>query len=118
MRRLLLATGLALFSFAARADCSSVRWNFIFGQETTTSRETDGAPCSFRMTDVGGDRAVFGVEVPVPPKHGTATPAGRATVIYRPRPGFKGEDSFVFELVDKLGGNPTSARVRVTVMVK
>jgi len=107
-----------LIPLSAKADCPSVRWNFIFGQETTTSRETDGAPCTFRMTDVGGDRAVYGVEIPVPPKHGSAAPAGRATVVYRPTPGFKGEDSFVFELVGKMGGNPTSARVRVTVTVK
>jgi len=118
MRRLLLAIGLMVIPLSAKADCPSVRWNFIFGQETTTSRETDGAPCTFRMTDVGGDRAVYGVEIPVPPKHGSAAPAGRATVVYRPTPGFKGEDSFVFELIGKMGGNPTSARVRVTVTVK
>jgi Bacterial Ig domain len=118
MRRLLLAIGLMLFPLSAKADCASVRWNFMFGQETTTSRETDGAPCTFRMTDVGGDRAVYGVEIPVPPKHGSAASAGRATVVYRPQPGFKGEDSFVFELVGKMSGNPTSARVRVTVTVR
>ncbi len=118
MRRLLLIIALMLTPLSAKAGCASVRWNFIFGQETTTSRETDGAPCTFRMTDVGGDRAVYGVEIPVPPKHGSATPSGRATVVYRPTPGFKGEDSFVFELVGKMGGNPTSARVRVTVAVK
>jgi hypothetical protein len=118
MRRFFVVIGLMLFPLAAKADCPSVRWNFMFGQETTTSRETDGAPCTFRMTDVGGDRAVYGVEVPVPPKHGSAAPTGRAIVVYRPQAGFKGEDSFVFELVGKMGGNPTSAKVRVTVTVK
>jgi hypothetical protein len=39
-------------------------------------------------------------------------------VVYKPKAGFKGEDSFVFELVGKLEGNPTSAKVRVTVVVK
>ena len=118
MLRLLLVAGLSLFPLAAEAGCSSVNWNFRFGQETTTSRETDGAPCSFRMTNVGGDSAVYGIEVPTPPKHGTTSATGRASLVYRPTPGFKGEDSFVFELVGKMGGTPTSARVRVTVTVK
>src|SRR5438067_13090096 len=118
MRRYAVAIGLSLFPVAAQADCPSVRWNFNFGQETTTSREPDGAPCTFRMTDVGGDRAVYGVEIPTPPKHGSASASGRATVIYQPRPGFKGEDTFVFELVGRMNGSPTSAKVRVTVTVR
>ncbi len=118
MLRLLVLLGVLSFPLAAQASCTSVNWNFKFGQETTTSRETDGAPCSFRLTNVGGDGAIYGVEIATPPKNGTATTAGRAQVIYKPRAGFKGEDSFVFELVGKLGGTPTSARVRVTVTVK
>ena len=116
--RLLSLFAVTLFPLGAEARCSSVNWNFRFGQETTTSRETDGAPCSFRMTNVGGDGAVYGVEIATPPKNGSASTSGRAMVIYKPRLGFKGEDSFVFELVGKLNGTPTSARVRVTVTVK
>ncbi len=118
MLRALLGLGLLLLPAAAEASCPSVRWNFKFGQETTTSRETDGAPCFFRMTDIGGDGAIYGVEIATPPKNGTALTSGRAMVVYKPKAGFKGEDSFVFELVGKLEGNPTSAKVRVMVTVK
>ena len=118
MLRALLGLGLLLLPAAAEAVCPSVRWNFKFGQETTTSRETDGAPCIFQMTNVGGDGAIYGVEIATPPKNGTALASGRALVVYKPKAGFKGEDSFVFELVGKLEGNPTSAKVRVTVTVK
>ncbi len=118
MLRLVVLLGMMLFPLAAEAGCSSVRWNFKFGQETTTSRETDGTPCIFRMTDVGGDGAIYGVEIAIPPKNGTALASGRALVVYKPKAGFKGEDSFVFELVGKLQGNPSSARVRVMVTVQ
>jgi hypothetical protein len=32
MRRFFVAIGLVLFPLAAKADCPSVRWNFMFGQ--------------------------------------------------------------------------------------
>jgi hypothetical protein len=118
MCRLLLVLALLLMPSAANAACPSVRWNFRLGSETTTSRVTDGTPCIFRMTDVGGDGAIYGVEIATPPKNGTALSSGRALVVYKPKAGFKGEDSFVFELVGKLDGTPTSARVRVTVTVQ
>jgi hypothetical protein len=118
MLRFLVLFGVMTSPFGAQASCPSVRWNFEFGQETTTSRETDGAPCLFWITDIGGDGAIDGVEIATPPKNGTALTSGRTLVAYKPRAGFKGEDSFVFELVGKLEGNPTSARVRVTVAVK
>ena len=118
MRRLLLVLGLLLASSAAEATCPSVRWNFKLGSETTTSRVTDGAPCIFHMTDIGGDGAVYGVEIATPPKNGTALASGRALVVYKPKAGFKGEDTFVFELVGKLNGTPSSAKVRVTVTVQ
>ena len=103
---------------AANADCPSVRWNFTLGSETSTSRVTDGTPCFFRMTDSGSNGAIYGVQIPTPPKNGTALASGRAMVVYKPKAAFKGDDSFVFELVGKLNGAPTSAKVRVTVTVK
>ena len=117
MLRLLVLFGVIALPFAAKANCPSVLWNFKFGQETATSRETDGTPCFFHMTDVGGDDAIDRVEIATPPKNGTAL-SGRTMVVYKPKAGFKGEDSFVFELVGKLEGNPTSAKVRVTVVVR
>src|SRR5437868_6343701 len=117
MRRLLLLL-LLLAPSAANADCPSVRWNFKLGSETATSRVTDGTPCYFRMTDIGSDGAIYGVEIATPPKNGTALASGRAMVVYKPKAGFKGEDSFVFELVGKLNGTPTSAKVRVNVTVR
>jgi Bacterial Ig domain len=110
--------GLLLFPLAAEASCPSVRWNFKFGQETTTSRETDGAPCIFQMTNVGGDGALYRIEIATPPKNGTALASGQSLVVYKPKAGFTGEDSFVFELIGNLEGNPTSARIRVTITVK
>ena len=118
MLRFAVLFGALVLPLAAEADCPSVRWNFKFGQETTTARETDGTPCFFRMTDVGGDGAIYGVEIATPPKNGIALASGRTMVVYKPKTGFKGEDSFVFELIGKLEGNPTSAKVRVTVVVK
>lgn len=118
MLRFLVLFGVMTLPFAAKASCPSVRWNFKFGQETTTSRETDGTPCFFWMTDVGGDGAIYGIEIATPPKNGTALTSGRTMVVYKPKTGFKGEDSFVFELVGKLEGDPNRAKVRVTVTVK
>jgi hypothetical protein len=118
MRLALLVLGLLLVSSVANADCPSVRWNFRLGQETSTSRVTDGTPCFFHMTDIDGNGAIYGIEIATRPKNGTALASGRSMVVYKPKAGFKGEDSFVFELVGKLNGTPTSARVRVSVTVK
>jgi hypothetical protein len=118
MLRFPVLIGATMLPLAAQASCPSVHWTFKFGQETATTRETDGTPCFFWMTDVGGDDPIYGVEIAAPPKNGTALTSGRTMVVYKPKAGFKGEDSFVFELVGKLEGNPTSARVRVTVVVK
>jgi hypothetical protein len=118
MLRFLVLFGVMTLPFAARASCPSVRWNVKFGQETTTSRETDGTPCFFWMTDVGGDDAIDSVAIATPPKNGIALTSGRTMVVYKPKAGFKGEDSFVFELIGKLEGSPASAKIRVTVMVK
>jgi hypothetical protein len=70
------------------------------------------------MTDIDGNGAIYAIEIATPPKNGIALASGRSMVVYKPKVGFKGEDSFVFELVGKLNGTPTSARVRASVTVK
>ncbi|HEX5212038.1 MAG TPA: hypothetical protein VFW22_09930 [Pseudolabrys sp.] len=41
-----------------------------------------------------------------------------AAIVYRPRPGFKGEDEFVFALTGNKDGRPQHATIRVYVTVR
>jgi hypothetical protein len=89
-----LAAGL-LFISTADAKCVGPRYGMRLGSERSIHRDSDGAPC---VHNVGSSRdPIYGVDVKAGPKHGSLTVVRRLTIVYRPSPGFKGEDSYAFQ---------------------
>lgn len=117
MRRVFLGL---IFSLAcaslADAKCVGASYRIRLGTEISIHRDTDGAPCIHRVFNSGDP--IYGVWVRSQPKHGSLTIARRLTIVYRPSPGFKGEDSYVFQWVGKQGGTtPSALTVNVSVTV-
>ncbi len=101
----------------AEARCSVTGWRFVWGTEGVVYMRTDGAPCSTRVTRTTGTTEVHSVSITGRAQNGTAAASG-TSVTYRPRPGFKGADSFVFTIRGARHGQPTTAPMRVSVTVR
>ncbi len=102
---------------AAEARCHRYAWQSKWGMEMNAYMETDGAVCSTSPSRMGGTSEVHSVNIAAPARHGTASISGR-TVLYRPKPGFKGQDQFVFAIIGNKNGSPQRATMRVTVTVR
>ena len=101
----------------AEAACSVSRWTFRWGQESGASMTTDGAPCRTTISWTSGTTVIDGVAISARPRNGTASVAGN-TVSYRPKAGYKGEDSFAFTISGKRLTTPGKATIRVSVSVR
>lgn len=102
----------------AHAACitSAVSWNFDFAN--SASQSTDGAPCKIVMPTSTGT-PIYGTEVINKPQNGSVAVLDRTTVVYTPRPGFKGSDAYAFEWVGVYRGKkPLTARVNISVTVR
>ena len=100
-----------------KAACSVVRWRFVWGTEGAVYMTTDGAICRTSVRRTSGTTEVHSVGIRTQPRNGTAGISGRS-VTYRPRPQFKGEDSFAFTIAGRRHGEPVSAPMRVHVRVR
>ena len=108
---------LLLFGSTAHAKSVGSRYEMRLGTTQDIHRDTDGSPCSHK---VGSSHdPIFGINVVSKPKHGSLTIVRRLDIVYRPSPGFKGEDSYVFQWVGKLGGTtPSAMTINVGVTVR
>jgi len=119
MKYRILVLGMLLLGFSGstvEAACTVHRWSFYWDQESQAVMTTDGAPCRTSITWTGGTTEVQGVTISSPARNGTASASGN-TVNYRPKPGFKGRDTFAFTISGRRGVTPSKAVVRVTVTV-
>ncbi|HEY4142025.1 MAG TPA: Ig-like domain-containing protein [Pseudolabrys sp.] len=115
MRSILILTVLLCgFADLAEANCTVPRWRFIWDVETNGYMTTDGAPCRMRLVRVGRTGEIHSVKIASPPRNGAASASGHL-VNYKPKAGFKGEDSFVFAIDGRRNGSPVHATVRVSV---
>jgi hypothetical protein len=118
MRRVFLGLAISLlFASMANAKCVGSSYGIRLGSELSIHRDTDGAPC---VHNVGRSLdPIYGIDVRSKPKHGSLAIVRRLTIVYRPSPGFKGEDSYVFQWIGKQGGSTASAMtINVSVTVK
>jgi hypothetical protein len=118
MRRVFLGLVISLvFPSMANAKCVGSRYQMRLGTEQNIHRDTDGAPC---VHNVGGSLdPIYGIDVRSKPNHGSLTIIRRLTIVYRPSPGFKGEDSYSFQWVGKQGGStPSAMTINVSVTVR
>lgn len=117
MRRAwIVAAILCSISGAAEARCYA-RWTFHWGGERDSHWETDGGSCVTRLGGTRGTGEVHSFKIATAARHGTALASG-STVSYRPRPGYKGDDSFVFVVIGNADGVARQATVRVRVTVR
>jgi hypothetical protein len=118
MRRLCLGLAAWLaFTSIANAKCVGASYGMRLGSELSIHRDTDGAPCVHTVTS--SRDPIYGVDVKSNPKHGSLAIVRRLTIVYRPSPGFKGEDSYAFQWVGKLGGTtPSAMTINVSVTVR
>ena len=119
MRGLSLFALLLLLGLAepAEAACSVANWRFVWGVETVAQFTSDGSACRTTVEWTTGTTEVHSVRISSPPRNGTALTSGRA-VSYRPKAGFKGEDTFVFAISGAQHGAASRATVRVSVTVR
>jgi hypothetical protein len=116
--RISAATILFFFSLvsASQGACFVNRFPITLGSDTSTSATTDGAPCTIRL--LSSRNPIYGTNITLRPRDGKASINGRTTVVYEPKAGFKGQDSFAFQYVGKEGGitpMATTINVRVTI---
>jgi hypothetical protein len=105
------------FTSLADAACHVGRWRMVWGTEGSAYMETDGAACRTSVSRVWNTSEVHSVNIVSTARNGSTSVAGRR-VTYRPRAGFKGDDSFVFGIVGRKAGIATRATVRVSVTVR
>jgi hypothetical protein len=72
-------------------------------------------PCTILVRT--GNAVLDDIVVHAPPKHGTLTSRGRTGVVYRPAPGFKGSDSFIFSLQRRPNSVPETTVVHVRAVI-
>jgi hypothetical protein len=118
MRRVFLGFVISLvFAPMANAKCVGSSYGIRLGTELSIHRDTDGAPCTHNVTS--SRDPIYGTDVKSKPKHGSLTIQRRLTIVCRPSPGFKGEDSYVFQWIGKQGGTtPSAMTINVSVTVK
>ncbi len=80
---------------------------------STRPNQPVSIPVLVNDSDPNGDPLII-QSIPTPPQNGTVTFTPDGTVIYTPKPGFTGIDTFVYEISDGHGGTDT-ATVTITV---
>jgi hypothetical protein len=118
MRRIFLLFVLLLGSaVGAEARCYVSPWHTAWDTEGVAYAQTTGTPCQIAVNRVFGTGELHTIRIVEAPHHGAAFLTG-FNVGYRPRPGFKGEDSFVFLVAGRDSGKPRTGTVRVRVTVQ
>lgn len=117
--RILLGFAVLLCAFVGQAEaaCSVPSWRFVWGIETNAYITTTGGSCSLVLRRAFKTSEVHSLAIASGPHNGAASVSANA-VTYRPRAGFKGEDSFVFAVSGRRNGGPERATVRVSVTVQ
>jgi hypothetical protein len=119
MRRLIAAAlVLAGLSGTADAACYVPTWRMVWDTEGIIYMQMDGGgTCRTSFSRVWNTSEIHAVSIKSAPRNGSASAGGRG-VTYRPRAGFKGEDSFMFLVTGRKAGAAQRATMRVNVTVR
>jgi hypothetical protein len=97
-------------------DCRVAPIPLALGLKTEVSVALPAnTPCAILVQS--GSTPLDGLTIDALPERGTLTPRGRTGVVYRPRPGFKGADTFGFSLSGRSSAAYETATIRVRAMV-
>jgi hypothetical protein len=111
------AACLLLSQETARARCSVPSFTFWLGNPGTAVMNADtGQPCNIRVWQgIGSDfRSVTMARAPA---HGSVAPRDDRNMVYRSRPGFQGEDSFIIAIKGTKFGAEQTTHLTVNVTV-
>lgn len=100
----------------ASALCNISARPFVMGQPGRIAMVVAGEPC--RISLQAGERSRFdALEVVARPRGGRVVADGRTGVVYTPRPGFAGQDSFVIAVTgtSSIGSGTSELYVEVDV---
>lgn len=101
----------------AQAACGAAAWSFDWGVPSTLYLMIDGGSACGTRVPAGGTSAITAYKITSRPRNGSAV-AGNHIVGYRPKPGFKGDDSFDLVIQGRRNDRPVQAPVRVQVRVQ
>ena len=97
-------------------DCRVAPIPLALGHQTEVSIALPAnTPCTILVQ--GGSAILDNLRIDVPPHRGTLTPRGRTGVVYRPRAGFKGADTFDFSLRGGSRATYETATIRVRASI-
>lgn len=118
MRHILLVPALLLLLVSvADARCVGPRYDVRLGTELSIHRDSDGSPCQHTIS--GSRDPIYGIDVKSNPRHGSLSIVRRLSIVYRPTPGFRGEDAYSFQWVGKQGGiTPSAMTIHVSVTIR
>jgi hypothetical protein len=113
------AVCLSLWSSAAQALCRMGAWQSVHGVLTQAQMHTSsGRVCTTGQGFRISSRNTFhGIKITTQPRNGEARASGHH-VKYRSRPGYRGQDTFVFTVYGTQSGAPRVAPVQVNVVVE
>lgn len=97
-------------------DCRVAPIPLTLGLKTEVSVALPAnTPCTILVQS--GSTPLDGLTIDSAPQRGTLTPRGRTGVVYRPRPGFKGADTFDFSLRGRSSAEYETATIRVRASI-
>lgn len=101
---------------SASALCNVAARPFVMGQPGRISMIVSGEPCRISLL-AGGQSRYESLRIVTRPRGGSVVADGRTGVVYRPRPGFAGEDRFIFAVTgtSSIGSGTSELYVDVTV---
>ena len=111
-----------LFCVSAQARCSVPHFSFPFGQEQSTPSSasmyvSSGERCNIKLREAGN--SIFkSISIVGRPAHGAAAPQNSVNLIYQPRAGYVGSDTFTFAVKGTKSGVPSTSRITVSVNVE
>ena len=103
----------------AVARCSPALTIYAFDNQTVEGRiyVRGGTPCAIRVRSSAGP--TYSAHIVEKPSVGTVTIDGRDRIVYKPRPGFTGSDTFTYARKgETTRGEPSTRTVRVLVAVR
>jgi hypothetical protein len=114
-------SGLCVFAMVCAGilsshDCRVAPIPLALGLKTEVSVALPAnTPCTILVQH--GSTPLDGLTIDAAPERGTLTPRGRTGVVYRPRPGFKGADTFDFSVQGRSSSAYETSTVRVRAMI-
>ena len=113
----ILGASLSPIDASAQEAACRANYHFMWGQDSQGSISNDGAAACRLQIRLGGRSSMSSVEIVKQPSNGTASPAGASSLVFKPKPGFKGSDSMVVRFSGTGPSGPGTSTVTFALTV-